>query len=214
MSKTAAERNIARGARLLIVGPPGAGKGTQAKRIGETFGIPDVSTGDIFRFHIKNGTELGLRVKAIVDAGDYVPDSLTNEIVTARLEEEDAANGFLLDGYPRTIDQVHYLDELLEKKGQPLEAVIRLVADQEEIIARLTKRAHEQGRADDTEEAIRHRQEVYARETAPLVEVFRERGLLIDVDGLGNVDEVGDRISAALQAAGIGVADSDVAAAS
>lgn len=214
MSKTAAERNIARGARLLIVGPPGAGKGTQAKRIGETFGIPDVSTGDIFRFHIKNGTELGLRVKAIVDAGDYVPDSLTNEIVTARLEEADAANGFLLDGYPRTIDQVHYLDALLEKKGQPLEAVIRLVADQEEIIARLSKRALEQGRADDTEEAIRHRQEVYARETAPLVEVFRERGLLIDVDGLGNVDEVGDRISAALQAAGIGEADSDVAAAS
>ncbi|KQW08007.1 adenylate kinase [Leifsonia sp. Root4] len=214
MSKTAAERNIARGARLLIVGPPGAGKGTQAKRIGETFGIPDVSTGDIFRFHIKNGTELGLRVKAIVDAGDYVPDSLTNEIVTARLEEEDAANGFLLDGYPRTIDQVRYLDELLAKKGQPLEAVIRLVADQEEIIARLSKRALEQGRADDTEEAIRHRQEVYARETAPLVEVFRERGLLIDVDGLGNVDEVGDRISAALQAAGIGEADSDVAAAS
>ena len=214
MSKTAAERNIARGARLLIVGPPGAGKGTQAKRIGETFGIPDVSTGDIFRFHIKNGTELGLRVKAIVDAGDYVPDSLTNEIVTARLEEEDAVNGFLLDGYPRTIDQVHYLDALLEKKGQPLEAVIRLVADQEEIIARLSKRALEQGRADDTEEAIRHRQEVYARETAPLVEVFRERGLLIDVDGLGNVDEVGDRISAALQAAGIGAADSDVAAAS
>lgn len=214
MSKTAAEQNIARGARLLIVGPPGAGKGTQAKRIGETFGIPDVSTGDIFRFHIKNGTELGLRVKAIVDAGDYVPDSLTNEIVTARLEEEDAANGFLLDGYPRTIDQVHYLDALLAKKGQPLEAVIRLVADQEEIIARLSKRALEQGRADDTEEAIRHRQEVYARETAPLVEVFRERGLLIDVDGLGDVDEVGDRISAALQAAGIGVADSDVAAAS
>jgi adenylate kinase len=214
MSKSAAEQNIARGARLLIVGPPGAGKGTQAKRIGETFGIPDVSTGDIFRFHIKNGTELGLRVKAIVDAGDYVPDSLTNEIVTARLEEEDAANGFLLDGYPRTIDQVHYLDALLAKKGQPLEAVIRLVADQEEIIARLSKRALEQGRADDTEEAIRHRQEVYARETAPLVEVFRERGLLIDVDGLGDVDEVGDRISAALQAAGIGVADSDVAAAS
>lgn len=207
MSKTAAERNIARGARLLIVGAPGSGKGTQAKRIGEAFGIPDISTGDIFRFHIKNETELGLRVKAIVAAGDYVPDSLTNEIVAARLDEADAANGFLLDGYPRTIDQVHYLDALLEKKGQPLEAVIRLVADQEEIIARLSKRAVEQGRADDTEEAIRHRQEVYTRETAPLVEVFRERGLLIDVDGLGNIDEVGDRIWAALQAAGIGEAE-------
>lgn len=204
MSKTAADRNIARGARLLIVGAPGSGKGTQAKRIGEAFGIPDISTGDIFRFHIKNETELGLRVKAIVAAGDYVPDSLTNEIVEARLAEPDAANGFLLDGYPRTIDQVHYLDALLEKKGQPLEAVIRLVADQEEIIARLSKRAVEQGRADDTEEAIRHRQEVYTRETAPLVEVFRERGLLIDVDGLGDIDVVGDRIWAALLAAGIG----------
>ena len=215
MSKTAAERNIARGARLLIVGAPGSGKGTQAKRIGEAFGIPDISTGDIFRFHIKNETELGLRVKAIVAAGDYVPDSLTNEIVAARLDEPDAANGFLLDGYPRTIDQVHYLDALLEKKGQPLEAVIRLVADQEEIIARLSKRAVEQGRADDTEEAIRHRQEVYTRETAPLVEVFRERGLLIDVDGLGNIDEVGDRIWAALQAAGIGEAEaSDASVAS
>jgi adenylate kinase len=207
MSPTAAERNIERGARLLIVGPPGAGKGTQAKRIGATFGIPDVSTGDIFRFHIKNETELGLRVKAIVDAGDYVPDSLTNEIVTDRLAAADAANGFLLDGYPRTIDQVHYLDSLLAEQGRPLEAVIRRVADQEEIIARLSKRALEQGRADDTEEAIRHRQEVYSRETAPLVEVFRERGLLIDVDGLGSVDEVGDRISAALQAAGIGAAE-------
>ena len=207
MSKTAAERNIARGARLLIVGAPGSGKGTQAKRIGEAFGIPEISTGDIFRFHIKNETELGLRVKAIVAAGDYVPDSLTNEIVAARLAEPDAANGFLLDGYPRTIDQVHYLDALLEEKGQPLEGVIRLVADQEEIIERLSKRAVEQGRADDTEEAIRHRQEVYTRETAPLVEVFRDRGLLIDVDGLGDIDEVGDRIWSALQAAGIGEAD-------
>lgn len=212
MSTDTAEHNIARGARLLIVGPPGAGKGTQAKRIGTTFGVPDISTGDIFRFHITHETELGLRVKAIVAAGDYVPDSLTNEIVASRLDEADAANGFLLDGYPRTLEQVHYLDALLEKKGQPLEAVIRLVADQEELIARLSKRAHEQGRADDTEEAIRHRQEVYLRETAPLVEVFRERGLLIDVDGLGTVDEVGDRISAALQAAGIGSADSDSAA--
>ncbi len=207
MSKTAAERNIARGARLLIVGAPGSGKGTQAQRIGAAFGIPDVSTGDIFRHHIKNQTELGVRVKAIVDAGDYVPDSLTNEIVAARLSEEDAANGFLLDGYPRTIDQVHYLDALLAEKGQPLEAVIRLVADQEEIIARLSKRAVEQGRADDTEEAIRHRQEIYARETAPLVEIYRERGLLLDVDGLGDIDVVGDRIWAALQSAGIGEVD-------
>ena len=200
--------------RLLVIGPPGAGKGTQAVRLADAFGVPAISTGDIFRHNVKTETELGLQVKAFIEAGKYVPDTLTNAIVKDRLLEADALEGFLLDGYPRTIDQVRYLDELLAKKGQPLEAVIRLVADQEEIIARLSKRALEQGRADDTEEAIRHRQEVYARETAPLVEVFRERGLLIDVDGLGNVDEVGDRISAALQAAGIGEADSDVAAAS
>ncbi len=201
---SATERNRARGARLLIVGPPGAGKGTQAKRIGDSFNIPDVSTGDIFRFNIKNETPLGVQVKAIVDAGDYVPDSLTNEIVSARLNEEDAQNGFLLDGYPRTLEQVEYLDELLAGKGQVLEAVVRLVADQDEIVARLTKRATEQGRLDDSEDAIRHRQEVYIRETAPLVEVYRERGLLIEVDGLGTPDEVGDRVAAALAAAGIG----------
>lgn len=203
--------NSERGARLLIVGPPGSGKGTQAKRIGATFGIPDVSTGDIFRFNILNETPLGLQVKAIVDAGDYVPNELTNAIVTDRLMERDAANGFLLDGYPRTVDQVAYLDELLAKDGRPLEAVVRLVADQEEIISRLTKRAGEQGRADDSVDAIRHRQEVYSRETAPLVEIYRDRGLLIDVDGLGTPDEVGDRIAEALAARGIGELDTAAA---
>jgi adenylate kinase len=204
---TAADRNRARGARLLIVGPPGAGKGTQARFIGERFGIPDISTGDIFRYHIKNQTPLGLEVKAIVDAGDYVPDSLTNSLVTERLKEEDAQNGFLLDGYPRTLEQVHYLNGLLEEDGRPLEAVIRLVADQEEIVARLTKRAHEQGRVDDSEEAIRHRQEVYLRETEPLIEVYREQGLLIEVDGLGAVDQVATRVRDALAARGIGEID-------
>ena len=201
---SATDRNRARGARLLIVGPPGSGKGTQAKRIGETFNIPDVSTGDIFRHNIKNQTPLGVQVKTIVDAGDYVPDSLTNAIVTDRLTEEDAQNGFLLDGYPRTLEQVAYLDQLLAGKNQTLEAVVRLVADQDEIVARLTKRAAEQGRVDDSEDAIRHRQEIYIRETSPLVEVYRERGLLIEVDGLGTVEEVGDRVAHALVAAGIG----------
>ncbi|THG34713.1 adenylate kinase [Glaciibacter flavus] len=196
---------------MLIVGPPGSGKGTQAKRIGETFGIPDVSTGDIFRHNIRTETPLGVQVKAIVDAGDYVPDELTNAIVTDRLMEDDAANGFLLDGYPRTVDQVAYLDDLLERDGRPLEAVIRLVADQEEIIARLTRRAEEQGRADDSVDAIRHRQEVYSRETAPLVEIYRDRGLLVDVDGVGTPDEVGDRIADALASRGIGEADVEAA---
>jgi adenylate kinase len=204
---TVADRNRARGARLLIVGPPGAGKGTQARFIAERFGIPDISTGDIFRYHIKNLTPLGLKVKAIVDAGDYVPDSLTNSLVTERLKEEDAQNGFLLDGYPRTLEQVHYLNGLLDHSGKPLEAVIRLVADQDEIVDRLTRRAQEQGRVDDSEEAIRHRQEVYLRETEPLVDVYRDQGLLIEVDGLGTVDEVATRVRDALAAHGIGEVD-------
>jgi adenylate kinase len=188
---------------MLIVGPPGAGKGTQASRITTAYGIPDISTGDIFRANIKNETPLGKEVKAIVDAGDYVPDSLTNRLVTDRLAEDDAKNGFLLDGYPRTLDQVKYLDELLASQGQELGAVIQLVADQDEIVARLTKRAQEQGRADDSEDAIRHRQEVYVRETSPLIDVYRDRGLLVEVDGLGGVDEVAARIRSALADRGI-----------
>jgi adenylate kinase len=186
--------------RLLIVGPPGAGKGTQAARLAARYSIPAIATGDIFRRNIAEQTPLGLKVKAIVDAGDYVPDSLTNELIASRLEEEDARDGFLLDGYPRTLEQVSYLDELLSSKGQALDAVIQLVADREEVVARLRKRAIEQGRVDDSEEAIRHRQEVYARETTPLIAVYRDRGLLIEVDGLGDIDDVSDRIAEALAA--------------
>jgi adenylate kinase len=197
--------------RLLIVGPPGAGKGTQAARICERFDIPTISTGDIFRKNIADQTELGRQVKAIVDAGDYVPDTLTNALVTDRLNEADATGGFLLDGYPRTTDQIAFLDALLAKRGQSLDAVIQLVADQDEVVTRLRKRAIEQGRTDDTEEAIRHRQEVYARETAPLIPVFRERGILIEVDGLGDIDEISARIADALEARGIGEPASDSA---
>ncbi|HLU63340.1 MAG TPA: adenylate kinase [Protaetiibacter sp.] len=193
---------------MLIVGPPGAGKGTQAARIAERFGIPTISTGDIFRANIAGQTELGLRVKEIVDAGDYVPDSLTNELVSDRLAEPDAEAGFLLDGYPRTPEQVRFLDELLSSKGQKLDAVLRLVADEDEIVRRLRKRAVEQGRSDDSEEAIRHRQEVYQRETAPVLEMFRDKGLLLEVDGLGAVDEVTERIWAVFAEAGIGAEQS------
>jgi len=192
--------------RLLIVGPPGAGKGTQAARIAEHLDIPTISTGDIFRANIANGTELGTQVKAIVDAGDYVPDTLTNALVTDRLNKADAAGGFLLDGYPRTPDQVKYLDELLGSHGHSLDAVLRLVADQDEIVRRLRKRALEQGRADDSEDAIRHRQEVYRRETEPLVAMYRDQGLLVEVDGLGTPDEVTERIWQALGERGIGAA--------
>lgn len=192
--------------RLLIVGPPGAGKGTQAARIAEHFGIPTISTGDIFRSNIAEQTELGKQVKAIVDAGDYVPDSLTNALVTDRLNEADAAGGFLLDGYPRTTDQVQYLGELLASHGHSLDAVIRLVADQDEIVRRLRQRALEQGRVDDSEEAIRHRQEVYIRETAPLIDMFQQQGLLVEVDGLGPIDEVTVRIFEALAGRGLAAA--------
>ena len=188
--------------RLLIVGPPGAGKGTQAVRIAESFGIPAISTGDIFRANVAGETDLGLKVKAILDAGDYVPDSLTNELISDRLTEADAEHGFLLDGYPRTVQQVDFLDEFLAGRGEALAAVVQLVADRDEIVERLRRRALDQGRSDDTEEAIRHRQDVYLRETAPLIETYRDRGLLVEVDGLGSIDEVGERIDAALTARG------------
>jgi adenylate kinase len=189
--------------RFLIVGPPGAGKGTQAARICGHFSIPTISTGDIFRANIKNETDLGKQVKAIVDAGDYVPDELTNALVTDRLNEADAAGGFLLDGYPRTTDQVRYLDDLLAAHGHQLDVVIRLVADEDEIVRRLRQRAIDQGRVDDSEEAIRHRQEVYQRETAPLLEMYRDRDLLLEVDGLGELDDITARIFAALEERGL-----------
>lgn len=185
--------------RLLIVGPPGAGKGTQATKIAEHYGVPAISTGDIFRANIKNQTELGKQVEAIVSSGSYVPDELTNAIVADRLAEADAQPGFLLDGYPRTVEQVHELDRVLAKDGGALDAVVLLEADTDEVVARLLNRAVEQGRADDTEEVIRHRQEVYAEQTEPLIELFDQRGIVLRVDGLGTVDEVAQRIAQALE---------------
>jgi adenylate kinase len=189
--------------RLLLIGPPGAGKGTQAVRLAEAFDVPAVSTGDIFRANVKNGTELGLEAKKFMDAGEYVPDSLTNAIVHDRLQEVDASGGFLLDGYPRTTEQVHELDRLLHTDGTALDAVVQIVADTDEVVARLLKRAAEQGRADDTAEVIRHRMDIYEAQTAPLIEVYGARGLVVTVDGLGPVDEVTQRILVALAARGL-----------
>lgn len=190
-------------ARLLLIGPPGAGKGTQAHRLSTALGVPAISTGDIFRAHLRDETPLGKQAKAYMDAGDNVPDSLTNDLVRDRLSQADAADGFLLDGYPRTIDQVRALDELLAESGQALEAVVELVADPDVVIERLKKRALDQGRADDDEAVVRHRLEVYAEQTAPLIDVYAERGLLAKVDGIGEITDVTDRIEAALAARGI-----------
>jgi adenylate kinase len=180
--------------RLLIVGPPGAGKGTQSVRLTNAFRIPAIATGDIFRANIKNQTPLGVEVKTIIDAGDFVPDSLTNDLVASRLREEDCESGFLLDGYPRTVEQLHFLDDLLATEGTALDAVIQLVADEDEIVSRLLKRAHEEGRTDDTPDTIRYRQALYQRETAPLIAIYKERGLVVEIDALGDVNEVGERI--------------------
>ncbi|TFC14011.1 adenylate kinase [Cryobacterium algoritolerans] len=189
--------------RLLVIGPPGAGKGTQAERMAVAFSIPAVSTGDIFRYNVKNKTPLGIQVQEFIDAGKYVPDSLTNAIVSDRLRQADAAEGFLLDGYPRTLEQVQELDRLLEAEGTALDVVVQIVADTDEVVARLLKRAAEQGRADDTAEVIRHRLDVYAEQTAPLIDIYGSRGIVVTVDGLGAVDEVTARILDALAARGV-----------
>jgi adenylate kinase len=188
--------------RFLLIGAPGAGKGTQAERLAQTFSIPAVSTGDIFRFNVKNETELGKQAKAFMDRGEYVPDSLTNDLVRDRLSQADAVEGFLLDGYPRTGDQVVELDSILAAQGQSLDAVIQLTADTDEVVRRLLNRAIEQGRADDTEPVIRRRLEVYEEQTAPLISIYAARGIVIMIDGLGEVAEVTDRILEALAARG------------
>ena len=180
------------------MGPPGAGKGTQAVNISKTLNIPHISTGDIFRENMKNETPLGLEVKVFYDKGMYVPDEVTNRIVEDRLTWDDAKNGFLLDGYPRTVDQVQFLDQILSKKSEKIEKVLELTIDIPVVVARLLKRAQEQGRIDDTKEVITKRLEVYATSTAPLLAEYQSRGILIKVDGMGSVNEVEEKIKAAL----------------
>jgi adenylate kinase len=184
--------------RLIIMGPPGAGKGTQAKFIAERFKIPAISTGDIFRANVSQGTPLGVEAKRYMDAGEYVPDEVTNLMVRNRIDEPDATNGFLLDGYPRTLAQVEELDGMIEFTGHRLDAVVVLTVDRDEIVTRLLQRAQVEGRTDDTEDVVRRRQEVYAEETEPLIEIYRSRDLLIEVDGMGEVTEVTQRIFEAL----------------
>ena len=184
--------------KLLLIGPPGAGKGTQASKLSEVFGIPAISTGDIFRENVKNHTPLGVEAKSYMDSGEYVPDELTNKLVRDRLQNPDCVNGFLLDGYPRTADQVQELDSILKETNSKLDAVVQLTADTDEVVRRLAKRAIDQGRSDDTEDVLRNRLSVYEVQTAPLISVYESRGLLVKVDGLGEIAEVTQRITDAL----------------
>ena len=186
--------------RLLIMGPPGAGKGTQAMRIAEHYRIPAISTGDIFRAMKHADTPLARQVRAIMESGGYVSDEITNDIVQDRLAQGDCITGFLLDGYPRTLQQVQTLDDYLAVTDRPLHAVVSLLADIEEVVARLLKRAEIDGRSDDNEETIRVRLQVYAEQTEPLLDLYRSRGLLVEIDGLGPIDEVSERVFAALDA--------------
>ena len=186
--------------RLLITGPPGAGKGTQASALAERYAIPAISSGDIFRDNIKRHTPLGDRVVEIIARGDFVPDVLTTSLVFQRISEPDCWRGWLLDGYPRTLGQVEALDIALAETNTKLDAIVALVAEPEVLVERMLRRAEEQGRADDNAESIRHRIKVYHAETADVIEHYRARGLLVEVDADGTVEEVRERILAALAA--------------
>jgi len=194
---------VSGGVRLLLIGPPGAGKGTQAAILAQTFGIPAISTGDIFRENVRNETELGKRAKEFMDRGDNVPDSLTNELVADRLARPDCSSGFLLDGFPRTTAQVDALNDMLSEHHTALDAVVELVADVEVVVERLKKRAVEQGRSDDDESVVRHRLDVYREQTAPLIDLYGQHGLLASVDGIGAIDEVTGRILSKLSERGV-----------
>ena len=186
--------------RLIIMGPQGSGKGTQAAQLAKHYGVPAISTGDIFRANIKGGTELGRLAQEYSSKGELVPDEVTNAMVRDRLAAEDVASGFLLDGYPRNAAQVDELDAILGDLGVALDAVVELTADRDELLARLRKRAEIEGREDDTEEVIARRLDIYAEQTAPLTDAYAERGLLARVDGIGEIDEVTRRILDAVAA--------------
>ena len=174
------------------MGPPGAGKGTQAERVARRLGIPHISTGEMFRHHVSSGTHLGHQVKALMEAGEYVPDEITGQMLAGRLADSDCADGFILDGFPRTLPQAELLDRLLGE--DPLDRVVSLEVDSQDLLDRMMAR----GRADDTPETIRRRLEVYETQTAPLLELYGSRGLVRTVKGSGRIPEISERIIAAL----------------
>ncbi|MBK7947213.1 MAG: adenylate kinase [Deltaproteobacteria bacterium] len=185
--------------RIVLLGPPGAGKGTQASAIIQAKGIPHISTGDMLRAAVKAGTPIGKKAKAVMDAGELVSDEIVIGIAEERLGQADAKQGFLLDGFPRTLAQAEALERLLSKLGTPLDCCLALTVDNEAVVQRLLKRAQIEGRADDNEATIRERMRVYDSQTAPLLSFYRSRGRLVEVSGMGTVDEVGQRIREALK---------------
>jgi adenylate kinase len=187
--------------RLVLLGAPGAGKGTQAQRLAAGLHVPTISTGEIFRWNIAEGSDLGRQAESYLDAGKLVPDEVTNDMVRDRISQPDCASGFVLDGYPRNVAQARVLDDMLAALGTKLDRVVELTVDVDEVVRRLHRRAQIEGRSDDTEDVIRHRQEVYAEQTAPLVDLYRERHVLVQVDGMGDVDEVTERLTSALRPA-------------
>jgi adenylate kinase len=184
--------------RLLLLGPPGAGKGTQAKRLVEELGVPQISTGDMLRAAVASGSAVGREAKAFMDAGKLVPDAVVIGVAEQRLREPDAAGGFVLDGFPRTVAQARALDELLGRLGVRLERCVSIRVDEAELVKRLLLRAEIEGRSDDNEQAIRTRMEEYRRKTQPLVDHYRAAGVLAEVDGVGDVEQIAKRIQEAV----------------
>lgn len=184
--------------RIVLLGPPGSGKGTQAALLKEHLGVPHISTGELLRTAVAEGTALGKKAQGFMDRGELVPDELMLGLIEERLGADDVKPGFLLDGYPRNLSQAEALDQVLERIGQPVEIALELVVDEEQIVARLAQRAAEEGRSDDTEEVVRNRLAVYREQTAPVSGYYSDRGLLVQVDGVGSIEEINQRLVAAL----------------
>jgi len=188
---------------VLVLGPQGSGKGTQARRISASYGLPHIATGDMLREAMAAGTELGLRVKPIYDAGELVPDDLMIDLIRERIEQDDVEDGFVLDGFPRTMAQAEALDDMLREIDRPITVVLQLDVPEDVCVERLSKRAQEEGRIDDTPEAIRTRLSLYRRETEPVIEHYRAQGNLVVIHGDRPVDEVFSEIQDALEQAAV-----------
>ncbi len=184
--------------RIVLLGPPGSGKGTQASRLKNSLNVPHVSTGDLLRAAVKAGTPLGQKAKAAMDAGELVSDELMLSLIEERLGEPDIENGYILDGYPRNLAQAEALNKVLARIGQGVDQAVALTVDEEQIVQRLAKRASEEGRSDDSEQVVRNRLSVYRQATAPVTGYYAERGLLVEVDGMGTIEEVSQRLLEAM----------------